>query len=368
MADVFVSYQHQDKLLAEAVVAALRQARYSVWWDTRLTPAESWDATIQNEIDAAKVVLVLWSARSVGSEWVRSEADYAKEHGKLIPVTLGACSLPLAFRLRQTADLSLWAGEADHPEWLKTLGWIAALTGVSAANPETSSSAAAEIKAGPVNAPPQASASAALQENAEQQRKRRARRWRFLAYFAPYDVLATVVGLPMAVPFLPAAWQTEFLRSPLFGEMMKTVVDIVSPTGIARAEFLAIGLMALGAYFSVSALSYVGTGEMDSDDDVAANFVVVAAFEALAWGPTWIAWWVAVFIAAALPTPLFLVLMTIPAVLFFVLLKVVAEIDLRGLIVRLFALATIAAATTYAVAVWLGLDKHIELLPGSMGL
>lgn len=131
MADVFVSYKKQDRAWAEQVVSALIAAGYSVWWDDDLTPRSTWDAEIEREIAGAKVVLVLWTNRSVAEgTFVRVEADYAKEHGKLIPVRLNDCVVPLAFRLVQTADLRRWDKvDSDHSEWRKVLRWIGQFVG-----------------------------------------------------------------------------------------------------------------------------------------------------------------------------------------------------------------------------------------------
>jgi hypothetical protein len=60
---------------------------------------------IENEIAASKVVVVLWSPRSVGSRWVRGEAETAAEGGKLIPVKIAECRLPLAFRSLHTPEV-----------------------------------------------------------------------------------------------------------------------------------------------------------------------------------------------------------------------------------------------------------------------
>ncbi len=134
MADVFVSYKKEDRALAQQVVAAVEAAGYSVWWDDDLTPRSTWDSEIEREISAARAVLVLWTARSVAEgTFVRIEAQYAKEHGKLVPVRLQRCRLPLAFGTIQTADLSSWNREdASHAEWRRTLDWLSACIGRAA--------------------------------------------------------------------------------------------------------------------------------------------------------------------------------------------------------------------------------------------
>ena len=124
VADVFVSYKREDRERVEAIVAGIKDAGFSVWWDERITPQGEWDDTIARELDAARSVLVLWTEASVTSKWVRTEAHYANEHGKLVPALLDDCRLPLSFMLNQTADISSWRGAADDPHWRKLLAWI----------------------------------------------------------------------------------------------------------------------------------------------------------------------------------------------------------------------------------------------------
>lgn len=124
MANVFLSYKKEDAASAERIAAALRNQGLSVWWDDQLTPHQSWDAMIQKEIEAAAAVVVLWTTRSVASEWVRTEAHFAAEHSKLVPVRLDDCPIPIAFLLRQTVNLAGWNGDPQQRQWRKLLTWI----------------------------------------------------------------------------------------------------------------------------------------------------------------------------------------------------------------------------------------------------
>lgn len=97
---IFLSYKTEDRVIAERLVAALRKAGKSVW-DDALNPQQAWDAMIEREIASAAYVVVLWTLRSVASDWVRSEAHYAHDHHKLVPLTIEHCSLPLAVMLQR---------------------------------------------------------------------------------------------------------------------------------------------------------------------------------------------------------------------------------------------------------------------------
>lgn len=131
MADVFISYKKEDFRDAQRIAEALQRDGLTVWWDDHLTPRDAWDAELEREISAAGAVVVLWTELSVKSDWVRTEAHYAAEHGKLVPVLLRDCAIPLAFSLRQTVNLVAWPGDAQARDWRKFLSWISDLTGAA---------------------------------------------------------------------------------------------------------------------------------------------------------------------------------------------------------------------------------------------
>lgn len=124
MADVFLSYKREEAETARRIVEAIRESGISVWWDDGITPRQAWDAEIEEAISAASTVVVLWSQRSVSSEWVRTEAHYGKDHDKLIPALIEPCTIPIAFTLTQTVNLCGWNGDRTHLQWRKLLTWI----------------------------------------------------------------------------------------------------------------------------------------------------------------------------------------------------------------------------------------------------
>ena len=125
MADIFISYSKRDKDVVVPFVEQLNAFGYSVWWDDRITPKQSWDRMIEQELDACRVVIPCWTPTARQSEWVRLEAGYGKENGKLVPVKLIDTPLPLAFNLIQWADLTDWRpGDANHGGFQRLLSWL----------------------------------------------------------------------------------------------------------------------------------------------------------------------------------------------------------------------------------------------------
>ncbi len=108
---------------------ALRALGYSVWLDDELLAHHAYTQAIEEQLTAAKVALVIWSAEAVKSEWVLSEANRAREDRKLVQLTVDGARLPMPFDQTQCADLAGWNGDASSPGWRKVLASIADLTG-----------------------------------------------------------------------------------------------------------------------------------------------------------------------------------------------------------------------------------------------
>jgi formylglycine-generating enzyme required for sulfatase activity len=120
MADIFISYRSLRRNAAEHLADILREYGYTVWWDYHLPSGRDFSVTIDNELKAAKAVIVLWCSLSVESEWVREEASKAKKAKKNIPVFIERVELPIGFSLDQTLDLTDWDGGPMSPA-LETL-------------------------------------------------------------------------------------------------------------------------------------------------------------------------------------------------------------------------------------------------------
>jgi hypothetical protein len=102
---------------------------WSVWWDRKIPLGKSYDEVIENALSESKCAIVLWSAVSVVSEWVRNEASEAKRRGILVPVFIETVDAPLAFRLLNGADLHDWQPGTPHSEFDKLVERAAELQG-----------------------------------------------------------------------------------------------------------------------------------------------------------------------------------------------------------------------------------------------
>jgi hypothetical protein len=116
MADIFISYASEDRNRAEELAGALSGRGWSVWWDRKIPLGKSYDEVIEKALGESNCAIVLWSAASVASEWVRNEASEAKRRGILVPVFLETIDAPLAFRLLNGADLHDWQPGTPHGE------------------------------------------------------------------------------------------------------------------------------------------------------------------------------------------------------------------------------------------------------------
>src|SRR5262245_29410493 len=98
MSEIFLSYAKGDRARA-ALLAELLEARgWSVWWDREIPPGRTFDDVIEEALTRARCVIVLWSAESVASRWVRTEASVAAERGILVPALIDDVPIPLEFR------------------------------------------------------------------------------------------------------------------------------------------------------------------------------------------------------------------------------------------------------------------------------
>ncbi len=150
MVDVFISYSRKDKERVARLARAIEDEGYDVWWDAELPPHQSYGDVITRKISEAKAAIVVWSPDAAASEWVRAEADMARNQKKLVQTALGEIIPPLPFNQIQYADIGDWQGEDTHDSWRKIKASLADLCGRN--GPDASVASAHE----PAFAPPPA--------------------------------------------------------------------------------------------------------------------------------------------------------------------------------------------------------------------
>jgi hypothetical protein len=128
MSDVFISYARSTRAAALKVAEALRGLGYEVWLDDQMPAHRAFADVIEERLRAAKSVVVIWSEDAVKSQWVRAEAELAREGHKLVQLKVDGARLPMPFNQIQFADLSAWTGEGGDPAWRQVTASIAELT------------------------------------------------------------------------------------------------------------------------------------------------------------------------------------------------------------------------------------------------
>jgi TolB-like protein len=128
VANVFISYERSAEAIARDVIEALDKHGHETWSDALIPPHQDYADSIQEHLQAAEVVVVLWSQSAAASQWVRAEADYARENNKLVQVILDESTPPMPFNRIQCARLRGWTGNQNDPEWLKVLHSIEQLS------------------------------------------------------------------------------------------------------------------------------------------------------------------------------------------------------------------------------------------------
>jgi WD40 repeat protein len=119
--DVFLSYSRKDAAIARSLAAELSTAGFRVWYDMDISGGERFAEHISASLDAAKVVVVLWSEESVRSDWVLFEASRAHQQGKLVPIRLPSLDpqqVPLPFN---ALDTRIYASPDGLPNLMRDL-------------------------------------------------------------------------------------------------------------------------------------------------------------------------------------------------------------------------------------------------------
>lgn len=108
---IFISYNHEDKEVAENLAIHLVQAKKNVWIDKwELNAGDSLIERIEEGLGGADAILVLLSKNSVESEWCKKELrsgllrELEEKSVLIIPILLDDCNIPLFLREKLHID------------------------------------------------------------------------------------------------------------------------------------------------------------------------------------------------------------------------------------------------------------------------
>lgn len=127
LADVFISYARATEPIAKRVENALNAAGHHAWRDDQLPAHRAFSDVIEQRLRGADAVVVLWSKEAVHSQWVRAEADFARNANKLVQAQLDESLPPIPFNQIQCADLRSWRGHRKHKGWTKLVGSVSSV-------------------------------------------------------------------------------------------------------------------------------------------------------------------------------------------------------------------------------------------------
>src|ERR1700736_5420430 len=114
--DVFISYAREDNTKAKLMDQALGREGFTVWWGPQIPTGEMFDKVIEEALNSAKCVVLLWSKKSIVSHYVREESAEGFRREILIPAIIEEVTLPFGYTRLHTANLSDWKGDSAHLE------------------------------------------------------------------------------------------------------------------------------------------------------------------------------------------------------------------------------------------------------------
>src|SRR2546426_12101686 len=129
MSDIFLSYASADRVKAGTLASLLQTAGWSVWWDRDVEGGEEWEGRIETELGVARCVVVLWTRKSISSEWVIREARAARLRSVMLPVLLEPVKPPEELADVHATALTAWLGEERSLELRAFLDRLSAILG-----------------------------------------------------------------------------------------------------------------------------------------------------------------------------------------------------------------------------------------------
>src|SRR6516162_9694015 len=90
---VFISYSHQDEYKARAILEALKERKFEVFFDKEQLEDKDFEDALRAAIDNCYMFLVLWSSSSIEKaatpkSWIHQEAHRAYDTDVLFQVVI----------------------------------------------------------------------------------------------------------------------------------------------------------------------------------------------------------------------------------------------------------------------------------------
>ena len=104
----------------------LRRVGIEVWWDQDM-PGVDWQEELARELNSMVAVVVVWTANSANSKYVRDEARLGLHSDKLVNLLLGVTEPPFPFDRVNGLTLEGWNGREPHSGWTRLIKTIEAL-------------------------------------------------------------------------------------------------------------------------------------------------------------------------------------------------------------------------------------------------
>lgn len=144
MSNIFISYASEDRDNARQLAGALQSLGWSVWWDRTIPAGRTFSDVIDEALEEAQCVIVIWSKIAVKKNWVLEEAQDGLERSILVPAFIDRVKPPRGFRRIQAADLIDWDGAITAGKFQRLVSAVALILGPALADDERQKETAEE--------------------------------------------------------------------------------------------------------------------------------------------------------------------------------------------------------------------------------
>jgi TIR domain len=132
MSDIFISYAADDRDRVSSLVQALEKTGWTIFWDRTIPAGKTWRQRLDAEIQTCRSLVVVWTQKSVNSEWVMEEAEIGKRKQILVPVLFDEVDPPFGFGSIQAANLVMWNGSDSDASFTHLVSDIQTVVGAPA--------------------------------------------------------------------------------------------------------------------------------------------------------------------------------------------------------------------------------------------